>query len=155
MWKTILTNVCKHLDLFGFKINFKPGKTEAIDVPVPALESGHLLIRTNRTLISPGTERMLLQFGRAGLIGKARQQPEKVKEAINKIRTDGIGATAEAISSKLDKPMPLGYCNVGRVVEVGSGVEKFSVGDRVVSNGPHAEYFITSKASAKSMINNE
>ena len=119
--------------------HLKSGKTEAIDVPVPSLESGHLLIRTNRTLISPGTERMLLQFGRAGLIGKARQQPEKVKQAINKIRTDGIGATAEAISSKLDKPVPLGYCNVGRVVEVGSGVEKFSVGDRVVSNGPHAE----------------
>ena len=87
-------------------------------------KSGHLLIRTNRTLISPGTERMLLQFGRAGLIGKARQQPEKVKQAIDKIRTDGIGATAEATFSKLDKPMPLSDAMWEELLKLARGLKK-------------------------------
>ncbi|SMC26713.1 hypothetical protein SAMN02746041_02727 [Desulfacinum hydrothermale DSM 13146] len=89
------------------------------DVSVPAVGAGKLLLRTRVSLISAGTERMLVDFGRAGWIAKARQQPEKVRQVLDKIRTDGLLPTVEAVRSKLDQPLPLGYCNVGRVVEVG------------------------------------
>jgi len=82
---------------------------------------------------------MLVQFGKASLIDKARQQPDKVQQVIAKARTDGLLTTLDAVQSKLDQPLPLGYCNVGTVVAVGSGVVGFNVGDRVASNGPHAE----------------
>jgi predicted dehydrogenase/threonine dehydrogenase-like Zn-dependent dehydrogenase len=110
------------------------------EIPVPRPASGAILIRTSRSLISSGTERMLLDFGRASWVEKIRQQPEKAHQVLDKMRTDGVAATFEAVRSKLDQPIPLGYCNVGRVVESGSGSGEFSVGDRVVSNGSHAEF---------------
>ena len=116
------------------------GKTVLADVPAPgsaARRSAHR--RPRRSLISAGTERMLVDFGKAGWIDKARQQPDKVRMVLDKIRTDGLLPTLEAVRSKLDQPLPLGYCNVGVVVEVGEGVAGFAVGDRVVSNGKHAE----------------
>ena len=82
---------------------------------------------------------MLVGFGKASYIEKARQQPEKVKMVLEKIKTDGLMTTLEAVQSKLGLPLPLGYCNVGVVAEVGSGVDGFKVGDRVVSNGRHAD----------------
>lgn len=119
--------------------NLRTGQIEVADIPCPVVRPGHLLIQTTRTLISAGTERMLVEFGRAGLIAKARAQPEKVRQVITKIRTDGLMPTLEAVFARLDEPLPLGYCNVGRVVEVGRDVEGFAVGDRVASNGAHAE----------------
>lgn len=115
------------------------GKTEVAEVPVPASRRGHLLIRSAVSLVSTGTERMLVEFGRAGWIEKAKQQPEKVRAVLDKVRTDGLLATLDAVRGKLDQPLPLGYCNVGTVVDVGAGVTDFAVGDRVVSNGRHAE----------------
>jgi predicted dehydrogenase len=119
--------------------SLKTGATEVADVPCPAPGRGQLLIRTSRTLVSAGTERMLVDFGKAGLIGKARQQPDKVKQVLAKIRTDGLAPTLEAVFNKLDQPLPLGYCNVGRVMQTGVGVSGFEAGDLVVSNGKHAE----------------
>jgi predicted dehydrogenase/threonine dehydrogenase-like Zn-dependent dehydrogenase len=119
--------------------NLRTGATELADVPSPALPGGHLLIATSRSLVSPGTERMLVDFGKAGLIEKARQQPDKVRMVLGKMRTDGVMPTLEAVRNKLDQPLALGYCNVGRVLEVGQGVTDFAVGDRVASNGRHAE----------------
>ncbi len=110
-----------------------------VEAPAPGPSSGNLLIRTARTLISAGTERMLLEFGRAGWINKARQQPDKVRMVLDKVRTDGIMATWEGVQSKLDQPFPLGYCNVGRVVDAGGAGAAFAPGVRVVSNGPHAD----------------
>jgi predicted dehydrogenase/threonine dehydrogenase-like Zn-dependent dehydrogenase len=98
-----------------------------------------MLIRTTRSLISAGTERMLVDFGKAGLIEKARQQPDKVRMVLDKVRTDGLMPTLDAVRNKLDQPIALGYCNVGRVIEVGRNVTGFAVGDRVASNGKHAE----------------
>ena len=98
-----------------------------------------VLVRSNCSLVSPGTERMLVDFGKASLIDKARQQPDKVREVVDKVSSDGLFPTFEAVKTKLDQPLPLGYCNVGTVVAVGEGVSDFHVGDRVVSNGPHAE----------------
>ncbi len=119
--------------------NLKDGSTEVAEVPCPRAGRGQLLVQTHRTLVSAGTERMLVEFGKAGLIDKARQQPEKVRMVLDKVRTDGLVPTLEAVRNKLDQPLPMGYCNVGTVVEVGPGVEGFAVGDRVASNGRHAE----------------
>jgi len=119
--------------------SLKTGATEVADVPCPAAKRGQLLIRTSRTLVSVGTERMLVDFGKAGWIEKARQQPDKVRMVLDKMKTDGIMPTIEAVFNKLDQPLPLGYCNIGTVVEVGAGVVGFEVGDRVASNGKHAE----------------
>ncbi len=119
--------------------SLRTGATEVIDVPCPAVKRGHLLIRTTTTLVSPGTERMLVSFGQASLLGKARAQPDKVRQVIDKIRTDGLVPTVEAVFHKFDQPIPLGYCNVGVVMEVGADVTGYKVGDRVLSSGKHAE----------------
>jgi len=116
------------------------GRIVLEDIPVPSPASGAILIRTSRSLISSGTERMLLEFGRASWIAKIRQQPEKALQVLDKMRTDGVSATLEAVRSKLDQPIPLGYCNVGLVVEADAGASEFSTGARVVSNGSHAEF---------------
>ena len=118
----------------------KDGRTELAEVPVPGPGRNQVLVRTTRSLISVGTERMLVEFGKAGWISKARQQPDKVRMVLEKVRTDGLLSTVEAVRNKLDQPLPLGYCNVGRVIETGSAVHGFVPGERVVSNGAHAEF---------------
>jgi len=119
--------------------NLRTGHLELLEVPCPQPARGHLLVQTRASLISAGTERMLVEFGRASLVQKARQQPERVKQVLDKIAADGLLPTLEAVFSRLDAPLPLGYCNAGVVVEVGEGVSGIAVGDRVASNGPHAE----------------
>lgn len=119
--------------------NLKSGETVLEHVPAPAIRSGHVLIQTTRSLVSLGTEKMLVEFGKGSLIAKARSQPDKVKQVLEKIKTDGLVPTLEAVFNKLGQPLPLGYCNVGKVVSVGAGVTEFKVGDRVASNGAHAE----------------
>ena len=96
------------------------GATILEEAPAPGVKSGSLLINTIKSLVSAGTERMLVDFGRSSYIEKAKQQPDKVKMVMDKIRTDGLMTTVDAIQSKLAQPLPLGYCNVG-----------------VASNGPH------------------
>ncbi|WP_322803504.1 bi-domain-containing oxidoreductase [Vibrio alfacsensis] len=113
------------------------GNTSLMDIPCPQIKKNNLLISTSKTLVSAGTERMLIDFGKANLIDKARQQPDKVKMVIDKVKTDGLLTTIDTIKSKLDQPLPLGYCNVGKVID--SGNTSFEVGSRVVSNGNHAE----------------
>lgn len=118
--------------------SLKDGTTQLAEVPIPGARGGQLLIQTSSSLVSAGTERMLVDFGKANLLNKVRQQPDKVCMVLDKIRTDGLATTLEAVQSKLDQPLPLGYCNVGRVLDAG-GETDFAVGDRVVSNGHHAE----------------
>jgi len=119
--------------------NLNNGATELADIPCPALQRGQLLIRTRQTLVSAGTERMLVEFGKGNWIEKARQQPDKVRMVVDKVKTDGLLPTLESVRNKLDQSLAMGYCNVGTVLEVGGGVAGFSVGDRVASNGRHAE----------------
>lgn len=119
--------------------NISNGKTIIEELPRPQCKKGHILIKTSKSLISSGTERMLVDFGKANILDKALQQPEKVKMVLEKIKTDGLLTTADAVKTKLDQPIAMGYSNVGVVEEVGDGVTEFSVGDRVVSNGSHAE----------------
>jgi predicted dehydrogenase/threonine dehydrogenase-like Zn-dependent dehydrogenase len=115
------------------------GKTCLIDAPAPNAATGSLLINSMVSLVSAGTERMVVDFGKAGFIGKARQQPEKVKMVLEKAKTDGLITTFDAVRSKLAQPIPLGYSNVGVVAETGAGIEGFKPGDRIVSNGRHAD----------------
>jgi predicted dehydrogenase/threonine dehydrogenase-like Zn-dependent dehydrogenase len=119
--------------------HLKTGQIELAEVACPLVRPGHLLIQTHASLISVGTERMLVEFGKGSLLAKARSQPEKVHQVLDKIKADGLLPTLDAVFSRLDEPLPLGYCNVGRVLEVGEGVVGFQIGDRVVSNGAHAE----------------
>lgn len=120
--------------------SFSTGETLLEDIPAPVVSKGNILIQTTHSLVSLGTERMLVEFGRSNIIAKARKQPDRVKQVLDKIKTDGLLPTLEAVFNKLNQPLPLGYCNVGKVIEVGEGVSNFKVGDRVVSNGHHAEY---------------
>ena len=121
------------------------GNTILEEVPAPFIKPGHVLVQTTRSLVSLGTERMLVEFGKSNLFQKAMQQPDKVKEVLNKVKTDGLKPTINAVFNKLGQPLPLGYCNVGKVVAVGKGVDDISIGDRVASNGPHAEYVCVAK----------
>ncbi len=119
--------------------DLKSGRLTLSDLPCPGVEPGHLLIGTRFSLVSQGTEKMLVNFGRASLLQKARSQPDRFRQILGKIKSDGLVPTLEAVFRRLDEPMPLGYANAGVILEVGAGVTRFSVGDRVVSNGPHAE----------------
>ncbi|KPZ52384.1 1,5-anhydro-D-fructose reductase [Pseudoalteromonas sp. P1-13-1a] len=117
--------------------NLANGETSLVNVPCPKAKNSNVLIKTSKTLVSVGTERMLVDFGKASWIEKARSQPDKVKMVLEKAKTDGLSATYDAVKSKLDQPLPLGYCNVGTVID--SSDTGFEVGARVVSNGNHAE----------------
>jgi len=123
--------------------SLKDGVTEVAEVPAPRIGDGQLLIHTSVSLISAGTERMLVDFGKANLIQKASSQPDKVRMVLAKVKTDGLSTTLDAVRSKLDQPLALGYCNVGRVIE--SRAEGFKSGDRIASNGKHAEIVVVPK----------
>jgi predicted dehydrogenase/threonine dehydrogenase-like Zn-dependent dehydrogenase len=115
------------------------------DVPVPRVKSGHLLVRTAASLISAGTERMVIEFAKRSLLGKAKSRPDLVKQVVAKIHRDGLLATLDTVRARLDEPLPLGYSASGVVLEVGSGLEgRFQVGDRVAIAGAgianHADY---------------
>ena len=125
--------------------DLKKGDTILEEVPVPMVKSGNVLIKTTKTLVSLGTEKMLVEFGKANFLQKAKQQPDKVKMVLDKVKTDGLKPTLDAVFNKLGQPLPLGYCNVGEVVAVGKGVTEFTIGDRVASNGNHAEYVLVPK----------
>jgi predicted dehydrogenase/threonine dehydrogenase-like Zn-dependent dehydrogenase len=119
--------------------SLESGRVWSEEVPAPHVTPGHILVQTRRSLVSSGTERMLLEFGRKNLLDKARSQPDKVRQVIDKVKADGLVSTYEAVVSRLDQPLALGYSNVGIVLELGPGTSGFGPGDRVVSNGKHAE----------------
>jgi predicted dehydrogenase/threonine dehydrogenase-like Zn-dependent dehydrogenase len=118
--------------------NLGNGETILAEVPCPRRGSGCVLSETTKTLVSIGTEKMLIEFGKGGWLAKARSQPDKVKQVLQKVKTDGLWTTLDAVRAKLDTPIPLGYCNVGRVVE-SDPMSTYAVGDRIITNGPHAE----------------
>lgn len=118
---------------------FRTGELEIIEAPVPKPSAQSLIVESKKSLISVGTEKMMLDFGKASYLAKARQQPDRVKQVLNKIKTEGLITTAQAVWNKLNEPTHLGYSNVGIVVEKGHLVNQFEIGQRVVSNGPHAE----------------
>lgn len=125
--------------------SFKTGETILEEVPAPVVKKGCLLIQTTNTLVSLGTEKMLIDFGKSNIFSKALQQPEKVKQVIEKIKNEGFSSTMVSVMNKLDQPIGLGYCNVGKVIAIGDGVDGFKIGDRVASNGQHAEFVCVPK----------
>lgn len=123
--------------------NLRTGKTEIIEVPVPQPGEGQALVRTSRSLLSAGTERMVVDFAGKSLLGKARARPDLVRQTLERIRREGLFSTVEAVFNRLDQPLPLGYSSAGVVEAVGPGLIEVTVGDRVACAGAyaaHAEY---------------
>jgi len=125
--------------------SLKDGTTELATVPAPKLSINQVRVQTKTSLVSAGTERMLVEFGKGNLVQKARSQPDKVEMVPEKANTDGVSAAFDAVRSELDQPVALGCCNVGRVIEVGNAIERIDVGERVVPNGNTAEVVSMSK----------
>jgi predicted dehydrogenase/NADPH:quinone reductase-like Zn-dependent oxidoreductase len=124
--------------------NLKTGETSIADVPIPFPQVGMVLVRTAASLVSAGTERMVVEFAEKNLLNKARSRPDLVRQLLDKARREGLLTTVEAAFTRLDQPMPLGYSSTGTIVAVGEGVEGFRVDDRVACAGGgyavHAEY---------------
>lgn len=123
--------------------SYGKGVLEIADVPVPALQPGGILVRNRASLISAGTERLMVDLAKKSLLGKARDRPDLVRRVFDKWRRDGLAATLETVRSRLDNPTPLGYSCAGTVMDVGEGVDNFRVGDLVACAGAgyanHAE----------------
>ena len=124
--------------------NLKNGVTEILEVPIPKIRSGCLLVRTAASLVSAGTERNLVDFAEKSLVGKARSRPDLMKQVIEKARREGILTTLESAFNRLDQPLALGYSSSGTVIQIGEGVTNYKIGDRVVCSGGghavHAEF---------------
>lgn len=118
--------------------NIKSGKLELADLPEPMASPGELVIANAASLISAGTEKMIMGLAKKSLIGKARSRPDHARRVLQKIKTDGLFETIRQVRAKLGEPLPMGYSSAGVVVAVGDGVQGYQVGDRVASNGPHA-----------------
>ncbi len=124
--------------------NYRTGKIELVDVPVPRVGSKYVLVKNVASAVSVGTERSMIELGRKSLLGKARARPDLVKRFFEKAKQQGLIKTFHEALERLDEPVPLGYSSAGVVVEVGSAVRSFSPGDRVACIGAgfasHAEY---------------
>ncbi|MDB2639676.1 bi-domain-containing oxidoreductase [Akkermansiaceae bacterium] len=124
--------------------SFKNGELWLAEVPVPACKSGGAVVQTRASFVSAGTERMLVDFAKKNIVGKALQMPDQVKKVIRKMKSEGIFETLEKVSAKLDQPIPLGYSVAGVIEELGHSMRGFSVGDRVACGGAgyanHADY---------------
>ena len=124
--------------------SFKTGELWLAEVPAPLCRAKGAVVRTCASFVSAGTERMLAEFAKKGLVGKALQMPDQVKKVLRKMKTEGVFATLEKVQAKLDQPIPLGYSSAGMVEEAGRDSGGLKAGDRVACGGAgfanHAEY---------------
>ena len=119
----------------------KTGDILVMEVPKPSCKNEGILVETMYSLVSAGTERSLIDFGKKNLILKAKERPDQVKKVIDKMKTDGVITAVKAAFNKLDEPLPLGYSGVGKVIEVGKGCIEFKVGNLVAIAGTlHANH---------------
>jgi predicted dehydrogenase len=129
--------------------NLRSGETTVVEVPAPKSQPGMALVKTSASLVSAGTERMLVDFASKSLLGKARSRPDLARQVIDKARREGLLTTVEAAFNRLDQPLPLGYSSAGRIIELGEDVTGFKVGQRVACGGGgyavHAEYALVPK----------
>ncbi|MCJ7534264.1 MAG: zinc-binding alcohol dehydrogenase, partial [Anaerolineales bacterium] len=129
--------------------NLRSGETQVVEVPVPKAQPGMALVKTAVSLVSAGTERMLVDFASKSLLGKARSRPDLARQVIDKARREGLLTTAEAAFNRLDQPLALGYSSSGTIIGLGSGMQGFRVGQRVACAGGgyavHAEYALVPK----------
>jgi predicted dehydrogenase/threonine dehydrogenase-like Zn-dependent dehydrogenase len=124
--------------------NLKTGITEILEVPIPKIRAGCILVKTAASLVSAGTERNLIDFAEKSLVGKARSRPDLMKQVVEKARREGVLTTLESAFNRLDQPLALGYSSSGTVLQIGDGVTNYKIGDRVVCAGGghavHAEF---------------
>ncbi len=124
--------------------NYKTGELGIYEVPVPICQKNGCIVKTKISLVSAGTEKMIVDIAKKSLLGKAKARPDLVKQVIDKMKKEGIKNTLEKVFTKLDTPIPLGYSLAGKVVEVGENVNEFNIGDRVACGGAgyanHAEF---------------
>ncbi len=129
--------------------NIKEGNAEIVDVPIPAIKPGHILVKNHASVVSSGTERMVVEFAEKNLLMKAKSRPDLVKQVLDKAQREGIIPTIQTALNRLDTPMALGYSSAGEVISVGEGVEDIQPGDRVACAGGgfacHAEYVLIPK----------
>jgi len=129
--------------------NFKTGKIELTEVPMPAVKPGFVLVKNYYSLISPGTEREVIKLAKKNIIAKAKSRPDQLKQVFNKIKTDGLISAIKRAKQKIDEPFTLGYSSAGDVIKVGQGAEEFQVSDRVACAGGgyacHAEIIAVPK----------
>lgn len=115
--------------------SIKTGQTYVADVPAPVAQRGMVLVRSAASLVSAGTERMVVEFAQKSLVGKARSRPDLVRQILDKARREGLLTALDAAFNRLDQPMPLGYSSAGTVIAAGPGVQGFQPGDRVACAG--------------------
>jgi predicted dehydrogenase/threonine dehydrogenase-like Zn-dependent dehydrogenase len=120
--------------------NVKSGETTVVDVPVPLSEPGKVLVQVGASLVSAGTERMVVDFAHKNLVQKARSRPDLVRQTVDKAKWDGVLTTFDAVQNRLDRPMTLGYSCAGRVIELGTGITELEVGDVVACAGTGAAH---------------
>src|SRR5215216_7065248 len=124
--------------------NIKNGKSTVEDVPIPTPRAGQALVKTEASLVSAGTERMVVEFAEKSIVGKARSRPDLAKQVIDKARREGLFNTAQAALNRLDQPMALGYSSTGTIIALGENMQGFQLGQRVACAGGgyavHAEY---------------
>ncbi len=124
--------------------NIKTGKTSVEEVPVPTPRDGQALVKIESSLVSAGTERMIVEFAKKNLLGKARSRPDQVRQVLDKAKREGVLPAVQAAFNRLDQPMPLGYSSAGTIVALGKNTPGFKVGQRVACAGAnyavHAEY---------------
>ncbi len=129
--------------------NMKDGQAVVVEMPVPGVKTGFALVKTAVSLVSAGTERMVVEFAEKGLIGKAQSRPDLVKQVLDKAKREGVLSTMEAAFNRLEQPMALGYSSAGTIIEMGEGMDGFHVGQRVACAGGgyavHAEYALVPK----------
>jgi len=124
--------------------NIKNGNTTIEEVPIPTPREGMALVKVAASLVSAGTERMVVEFAEKSLVGKARSRPDLVKQVLDKAKREGVVPTMQAAFNRLDQPMALGYSSAGTIVALGANMQGFKVGQRVACAGggyaSHAEY---------------
>lgn len=118
--------------------HLRTGRLTVASIPEPLAQPGQVLIANVASVISAGTEKMVIELAQKSLLGKARERPDQVRRVLEKIRNEGLFQTVRQVLAKLDEPMAMGYASAGVVLACGAGVQEFKPGDRVASNGPHA-----------------